>query len=272
MLGAATLAVLTSLLLVPIEPEARFMLVPLLASGPAELWLLAALGALSVVFALPAWWRAWNEGGAHGRFLAIWLGLELAGFIFLSPFLALRRVIGSVTALAFLAMAALATQHPDRLRPAATRIAVFGVALGVVFAAADLFDARARRAAFHAALIELEARGAPLAEGRVWYVGHWGFQFLAERAGMRPLVAGESRVAAGDWLLTPSAVLSQRAAVPDWARSVQASVEAHSDWPWSTLPNAYGGAVAIRRQPDRQMRIVLQRIESDATAVDPVAP
>ena len=88
---------------------------------------------------------------------------------------------------------------------------------------------------------------------------------------MRPLVAGESHVSAGDWLVTPSAVLAQRAQLPERVRSTQASVEARSRWPWSTLPNAYGGAVAIRRQPARQMQIVLQRIEGDAVAEVPAA-
>ena len=115
------------------------------------------------------------------------------------------------------------------------------------------------------------AAGAPLEEGRVWFTGHWGFQFEAERAGLRPLVAGASRVEPGDWLVTPSAVLSQRARVPERARSARARVEARSGFPYSTLPNAYGGAVAIRRQPQRQMEIVLWRIEQTARAEDPAA-
>ncbi len=270
-LGIATLVVFAALLVVPAEPEARFTLVPDLTNSPPELWMLAGLGVCVVVCAAPAWWRELRVGGSRGRFLAIWVALEVVGFLFLSPFLALRRMIGIVTALALLALAALAARQPQACRRQAAWVAVFGVALGVVFAAADVFDARARRTGFDDALRQLAARGAPLSEGRVWYVGHWGFQFLAERAGMRPLVAGESHVSAGDWLVTPSAVLAQRAQLPERVRSTQASVEARSRWPWSTLPNAYGGAVAIRRQPARQMQIVLQRIEGDAVAEVPAA-
>jgi hypothetical protein len=265
-MGLGTLSVFAALLVLPAEPEARFVLVPDLAHSPPELWLLAALGLCVVACAVPVWWRELRDGGPGGRFLALWLALEVAGFFLLSPFLALRRVIGVATALAFLAMATLAARQPATCRSHATPVAVLGVALGLLFAVSDLADARARRAAFGEVLLELEARGAPLADGRVWYVGHWGFQFVAERAGMRPLVAGQSFVAPGDWLVTPSAVLAQRAQIPAWARSAQASVEAHSPWPWSTLPNAYGGALAIRRQPERQMQIVLQRIEREALA------
>ena len=95
------------------------------------------------------------------------------------------------------------------------------------------------------------------------------FQFLAERAGMVPLIADRTRVAPGDWLLVPTGVLAQRAMVPEWARSPRGGVVARGSWPWSTLPAAYGGAVPIRGQPERQMTISVFRIEDSAVAREP---
>ena len=37
----------------------------------------------------------------------------------------------------------------------------------------------------------------------MWYVGHWGFQHYCERAGMRPLVPGETLARAGDFVVLP---------------------------------------------------------------------
>ena len=193
LLGGATVAVFVGLLLVPAEREARFTLVPALSDAPPELWLLGTLGLAFSACIGPVWWSAWRDDDPKARFLAAWVLLEVAGFFVLSPFLALRRLIGPVTALAFLCMAALVGKQPEHHTRLAARVAALGVALGLVFALADLSDARSRRAAFDAAWTELEARRAAGSEGQVWYVGHWGFQYLAERAGMRPLVAGESR-------------------------------------------------------------------------------
>ena len=45
--------------------------------------------------------------------------------------------------------------------------------------------------------------------GRTWFVGHWGFQFYAERHGWHPVVPAETRFQPDDWLVLPDARLDQ---------------------------------------------------------------
>lgn len=267
--AAAGLVAAVALFMLAPEAEARFALLPDLADPPTELLILAAFGLAVFVAHAPVFVRALAGEDAAGRFLAAWVLIEAVACIALSPFLALRRVVGLSTALIFLAAHALSKRGDAGAARFVGATALAGGVLGLALAGADLIDARARADGFARAQRALVAAEAPLDSGRVWYVGHWGFQFLAERAGMRPLVAGESALRPGDWIVVPSAVLAQRARAPEWARSVRELIEVTSPSPLSTLPNAYGGAVAVRRQPRRQMQIALQRVEQAAVAEDP---
>ncbi|MEE2679444.1 MAG: hypothetical protein VX546_12765 [Myxococcota bacterium] len=265
--GAVVVAAMLALPLLPAAPEARFELVPRLLDPSPEWILFVVLGAGVALSAAPLVVRGLRDGDRDARFLVAWVGLELLGFFVLSPFLAMRRVVGLAVALCFLAAHA-ASRQAGGLRCGRVA-AVLGVALGLVFGVADLTDARARRTAFEELESTLRASGVDFEEERVFYTGHWGFQFLAERAGMVPLIADRTRVAPGDWLLVPTGVLAQRAMVPEWARSPRGGVVARGSWPWSTLPAAYGGAVPIRGQPERQMTISVFAIEDNAVAREP---
>ena len=265
--GVAVVGAMLALPLLPAAPDARFELVPRLLDPSPEWILFVVLGAGVALSAAPLVVRAFREGDRDARFLAAWVGIELVGFFALSPFLAMRRVAGLTVGLLFLAAHA-ASRHAGGLR-CGRAAAVLGVALGLVFGVADLTDARARRSAFEELAGSLRASGVDFEEARVFYTGHWGFQFQAERLGMLPLIAGRTRVEAGDWLLVPTGVLRQRATVPEWARSPRGGVVARGTWPWSTLPSAYGGAVPIRGQPERQMTISVFRIEDSAVAREP---
>ena len=148
---------------------------------------------------------------ALGRFLALWLLLELAGYFALTPFGAVRRVMGIVV-VSTLLIGRLASTKAGLLR---TRIvvgvAVAGIALGMGFYVVDLLDARAWRAAAQSAAAFIRARDP---NARIWYVGHWGFQFYAEDSGMRAVVpaAHPSRepLRVGEWLVVPDPRLEQQ--------------------------------------------------------------
>jgi hypothetical protein len=72
-----------------------------------------------------------------------------------------------------------------------------GVGLGVLILKADaVFAGLGRRAA-----AELIAPYTSLGK-RVWFEGHWGFQWYAEKAGGRPLSAVPPRPSAGDYLVS----------------------------------------------------------------------
>jgi hypothetical protein len=104
----------------------------------------------------------------------------------------------------------------------------------------------------------------------VWYVGHWGFQFYCERAGMCPVVPGESVLAPGDYLVLPihpDSVGFHRphfgrepiVMEPEWSEFV---AELVWDDPLSarTVPNHYGGINPIEGRDQPRLRVVVYRI------------
>src|SRR5207302_1089030 len=79
--------------------------------------------------------------------------------------------------------------------------------LGFVFYGVDVRDAVAEKEAAESAAIFIRQEDSA---ARIWYVGHWGFQYYAERAGMMPVVPDDSRLAAGDWLVMPDGDIEQQ--------------------------------------------------------------
>ena len=128
--------------------------------------------------------------------------------------------------------------------------AVFGVALGMLYFGADLADARARRDLVVRAVERLPQLGADRARETVWYTGYWEVQFYAERAGMRPVVAGESQLRARDWLLYPLGVPGAPISFPFSDYRQEDELVATSASPWSTIFSYYDGTVPLRRQPE----------------------
>ena len=127
-------------------------------------------------------------------FVVGWLLLELAGYFALTPFPAARRVIGFAIVFGLLAKR-LVRLVPARKPP--KWILPFSVWAGVLVASIDTVDAYAERAIAEQAAREF--RG----EKRVWFAGHWGFQYYCERAGFTMIVPGESVLQPGDVLLLP---------------------------------------------------------------------
>jgi hypothetical protein len=143
-------------------------------------------------------------------FLALWLGLELAGYFVLTPFGAVRRIMGVVIAATLLAgrLASL-TCRPDRRHALVWCIAGANVLLGLAFYAVDFRDATAQKEGTEMAAAQIKAHDP---NATIWYVGHWGFQFYAERAGMRPVVPDQKHTPLhrGDWLVVPDDHIEQQ--------------------------------------------------------------
>jgi hypothetical protein len=208
-----------------------------------------------------------RAGAAFGRvdsFLVLWLGLELAGYFGLTPFSAVRRVMGLVVVSTLLAgrLAARTCRQPDR-HTLVWAIMGGGVALGLIFYVIDLHDAFAeKRAAEQAAdFIRAEDPGA-----RIWYVGHWGFQHYAERAGMLPVVpAGyavpPSVLLPGDWLVKPDERLEQQRIRLDRTRAQSVSVIAQVDvLPLRTVQCYYGGFAPVEHHQGPRIEVEIFRI------------
>jgi hypothetical protein len=238
-----------------------------LAARNPELFLFLPLGlACAAVFGA-ALWRLRRDAASDRRLDAVlvaWLVLEVAGYFAISPFPAVRRVIGLGIAMMVFA-ARIASLRPDEreARAGARAAALLSIALGALYFGSDVADARARREVAGRASARLAALGADPARETIWYTGHWEFQFYAENAGMHPIVAGESRLRPGDWLLVPEGVPKPPIPLPAEDFEPLETLEARSPSPWSTIPRFYNGPVGLRRQPETQLVLRVLRVTRD---------
>jgi hypothetical protein len=114
-----------------------------------------------------------------------------------------RRILGILLVATLIAGRAAAASPGARGR--ARAVALFGIALGLAFHGADLLEAASEKwAAERASRVVRPAPGQT-----VWFVGHFGFAFYAERAGMKPVLPDLSELRAGDWLVVPDPVNQQ---------------------------------------------------------------
>jgi hypothetical protein len=141
-------------------------------------------------------------------FLGSWLVLEIVAYFALSTFPATRRIPGIIVAMTALngALASRACVGPARAAVLPWLLAS-AVGLGGLFYAIDLAEAVTEVQAVERAEARLGDR-----QGRAptWFIGHWGIQFYGERAGMKPIIAGRSHVAKGDWLVVPDDAIDRQ--------------------------------------------------------------
>lgn len=263
-LGAAALAIAAGFAAIACFPAAAIPVVeawPRFRAVPAEQWLFTVLGLATVASVAAAAARSLRQGGAlEDRLLAAWLAIEIAGFAVLSPYLAARRVLGaSLVALLLCGRAALVALGPQAALRALRVPLALGAALGLLYAASDFADALAGREAVRLAQRELRALGHEPGRQSAWFTGLWGFHFYAERAGMRAVEPGRTRLRRGDWLVVPEGVAQQPIRAPG-ASPALATLAVRGASPWSTQPWAYAGALPLRPRPDALVRVSLHRV------------
>ncbi len=234
-----------------------------LLHGPAVLLRLDR----AVVPRLPV--REWRRH-RDDWFLTLWLGLEGAGYFALTPFPAVRRVMGLFLVLT-LVVGRLATLNCRRLRRPylIPTLVGFGVILGLIYHITDDLTAFSQEQVVQLAHQWIEEHRYDPVPGTemtidpgqqtVWYVGHWGFQFYAERAGMKPIILPYQQKEQLPFALPPASYCRKGdwVVVPDWRifqqgldREKGALQEVHhlavtDPWPWRTLHCYYGGSVGI---------------------------
>jgi len=206
-----------------------------------------------------AWlaWTAWDRT-TDARFLVGWLALELAAYFALTPFPAVRRVLGIVVVLTVLAGRAL-SQRRGSARLIWSAI-IGNLVLGFLFYTADVYDARAQVVGVRAAAERIAESGG----GRVWYAGHWGFQFYAEEAGMSPLVPDSSVLRPDDWLVLAGEPVVQPVFELRDDRTVVVSQECVGDWlPWKALMGYYGGTEPLDHRPPSRLVVEVRRVTAE---------
>lgn len=200
------------------------------------------------------------DGVTH--FLVLWLLVEIVAYFVLAPFPATRRVMGTGLVLTILVgrFAARTVSSSER-RAWVTAVATAGVLLGLLVFAVDYRDAAAQRQAIADAAER--ARAAAVAD--VWYVGHWGFQYYAERAGMRPVVPGQSQLHAGDWLVVPEPrITQQRITLPPANLTASGPPIELSDWlPLHTIVTYYSGRVPLSARSGARLHVDVLRVTAD---------
>jgi hypothetical protein len=203
-------------------------------------------------------------------FLVAWVLLECASTALLSPFPAGRRVIGVATSSGFLAMFLAVRFSRYGTTPIVPRWPVWVPILsGFLLFAVDSWDARAEKDA-----ITQANHFIPVVPGeQVWFNGHWGFQYYADRAGMVPVIPSQSVLMKGDWLVYPE--------IPDdvgfyrpYHGGAKFSIDpTHTRYVTefsiddglsaTTIPSLYGGTAPIRGRDHPRLKVVIYRITED---------
>jgi hypothetical protein len=242
------------------------------------------LAAVALRLCLPpgrrfAWVRRWRLYRERW-FLALWLALELAGFFALTPFPAVRRVLGVVVVATLLAgrLASRTCRSRGRVR-LVYGLAACSAVLGLAFAALDWWEGWTEKTLAERAAAAAHARGG----GTVWFVGHWGFQYYAERCGMRPVVPaygyyqgemvyvplpGPSQLRKGDWLVVPEWRLTQQRVSIDPERTEEVlRLAAVDPVPLQTVMCYYSGNTALEHlRESSRLEVTLYRVTADFVA------
>lgn len=269
--GAAAALLAAGFLIVALVPEALATLAPARAPNeePVTLGFLifAAYGSatLATIGAVAA--RLVARPSKIDWFLVAWLGLELAGYFAMSPFPAARRVLGLVIASTVVCgRLASRTARAGAGRRLVLGALAFNAALGVLFFAVDLHEAVKTRQAVQQADLWIRARSAP--GSRIFYVGHWGFQYYAEQAGMIAAVDRQfyrrTILRAGDWLIVPGTRIAQQRFWIDEARTERAHVLQLIDRvPLRTLYCYYQGRTPLERHDGPRMQVTIYRVKQE---------
>ena len=231
-----------------------------IAGGTFQIFGLLAVGIIA--------WRSVEEFprllSNRCLFLFGWVALEIAATFALTPFPAARRIMGASFALAILGIAA-AGVNGVSLRYCSGLAIVYSL----LFFAIDCWDAQVEpRMAERAAEYTRPESGET-----VWFNGHWGFQYYCDRAGMKAVIPGDTKLKAGDWLITP--------VIPDdggfyrpWHGGAKFKIDPERVKPvailtWDdvllaqTIPNLYGGGVPIQNRDHPRLTLAIYRVTRD---------
>jgi hypothetical protein len=267
----AAAGVAAAFLAVALVPEAAATFAPGSTDGGEPLTLafllFAALGAATLVTLGLAGGRMLREASRLEVFLLYWLALEVAGYFAMSPFPAARRVLGLFVASTFV-LGRLATRTlPASEQRRLLRLPLLANALaGLLFFGVDFHEARQTQRAVELARDWIRPRLAP--GERVFYVGHWGFQYYAERAGMRAAVDRQfykrTILRAGDFLVVPDRRVAQQRFWIDPERSAPVQVLRLEDaLPLRTLYCYYQGRTPLERHDGPRMHVTVYRASAE---------
>jgi hypothetical protein len=198
-------------------------------------------------------------------FLVLWLAVETGGYFVLTPFPAVRRLMGLVVVTTLLTgRLAARTCRPAAERQAVWAVAFGGMMLGLLFWGVDLRDAIVQKEAAEATAAWVRQQP----HGTIWFTGHWGFQFYGERAGMQPVIPVLSQLRVGDWLILPEERFEQqqlRLPVDSLEEMVTLTLE--DLLPLRTVRCYYGGVTPIEHHEGPRLAVRVFRVSGEFLAV-----
>ena len=156
--------------------------------------------------------------------LVLWLAGTSLFMALFAPFMSMRSVLLAVPALLLL----LPWTDVAGAKALRTVALVITVLLGMALAVSDY-----HYAAVYRDQAQRLIRQAPQGSN-VWFIGHWGWQWYAKQAGMKPYDPNRTELAAGDYLVQPKRIHGSSIADRHHARLirfVEITVEA-SPWLW----------------------------------------
>jgi hypothetical protein len=196
----------------------------------------------------------------NGAFLYIWLAAEIVGYFVLSPFPAVRRILGVFLASTVL-LSRLGSHRGGRMGlRGAYRLAAFGAALGGCFYAVDLQESISQKQAAALTVQKIHS----FSPARTWCLGRWGFSHYAQLAGManglkRPLFLKKGDIlAVGDSVCWPYGFDLTAAQVE---RLDQISITDHV--PLRTVSPFYGGRSPCEHLQGPRITVGLYRVIND---------
>ncbi|HTL54365.1 MAG TPA: glycosyltransferase family 39 protein [Candidatus Limnocylindrales bacterium] len=156
------------------------------------LWSTAGLGVLVLAFS-----EAWHKRDANSWLLALWV---VGSFIYAAffYFMVNARAILPMTPAVAILMARRFEQNLTVL-PLGLRLSlVASAALSLLTAWADCQQAKGVRETAELVCSKYSSRS-----GRLWFQGHWGFQYYMQAKGARPVDFANPQLTAGDFVCSP---------------------------------------------------------------------
>jgi hypothetical protein len=212
-----------------------------------------------------------STGRTDALTLVGWWSVEVAGAVVLSPWPAVRRLIGVVVVGTVLAGHVVSWPRlSSTRRKLVGGIASFGVTLGVVVQLTDLDHATAVRTAVDRVAAWVRTHEP---ESVVWYVGQWGLRYYAQRAGWRPVDPGRTELGQGSWLVVPAAGAGTSSVEAPADAEFVCRFEQFGRWPIRTGPWYGGSNVAYRCGTGPILSLAVYRVgRATVTASIPSGP
>lgn len=163
-----------------------------------QLTLLIASGLFTLVLTITDYWK---RRSPDSLLLGLWV---LGTFVFASILnwtVNARSVLPLIPATGILIARRLETRHDAWTRSLLMQVAaalIVSGGLSLWLAGAEAYVANLQREAVNRIQAQISNQG-----GKLWYEGHWGFQYYMDQSGAQPVDAQDVHIRPGDWLAIP---------------------------------------------------------------------